>query len=1282
MRSLKLPVNTLVGGARGLVSPARRLNLVSLLLSALLLSGATSIAVAQSVNSRVTGIVKDTAGASVPGAKVMLMDAATKDRKEVTTNEDGSFTISDVRPGAYSVVVEATGFKKLSVTNLTVHVDTPVILNSLTLEAGGIAETVSVTASDAQSLIRSEDAKLSTTVDVKQVQDLPLNGRNPINLAGGMAGVNTNTNTRQASINGLRGSFSNITWDGIEINDNLVRTDALFGVNTPSVAAVAEFSLTTQNAGADDGLGIAQVKLTTPRGGSSYHGEVYDYYRNDAFDANNYFNNISGLPKPILLQHQYGFNASGPFALPRFGEGGPVLTEKNKLFFYGFFEYTDTKQDFNPNRTVLLDPARSGAFSYIVSCTANFNDQSVPANQRCPQGIAPGSTRTVNLLGLTGRSIDPRIQELLKLTPSSNNTQLGDTRNTAGFRFNTPNGSTGRNIGFRLDYDITAKHRIEGVYSHFLSKLPNDVQLNNIGEQFPGLPGGGQESSRPRWAVAWIASLTPNITNEARFGFSSSTPLFFNKEDFSEGYRLTLPLITNPIQNFLQQGRAPRNYDVIDNLTWVKGSHVFKFGTSARFIRILNFNDAGIVQQYTVGFNSTTNPSPLNTGMFPGGISTTQFGTANSLLGLLTGAVSSVSETFNIEDRDSGFTRGLGSRRFLDYNTVAFYGTDTWRIKPNLSLNLGLRWEYIGPLTERNGLGLMPKDLSLDVLFNPNAVLDFAGKGTGREFLAKDLDNFAPNFSFAWDPFKDGKTSVRGGFSIAYAIDNNATVLNNSSVGGNAGLQSTVTVSTLSGTVAGGIVNCTGTPVTCVPFSQAPIPAFKVPRTLVDNLALSQTPTLFTTEYNLKTPYAEQWNVGIEREIMKDTALSVGYVGNRGVQLTRGLDTNQVIINQNGFLADFLRARNNCIAQGATLAGAGTPLEKCTNAAFNPNITGSQPLTIISRLGNGGNLTNATVLNLIRQNQVGELVSNYLSSRNTFFSTAQPCVQGATGPLCPSFFLPVNGNAFVTDYIGSSGWSNYHGLQAEIRKRFTDGWYYQVNYTWSKAFTNAEQAQAEFAPYLDNAVGDPLEKKRLNQDVQHVLKANWVYELPIGPGKRFWNSGGVGGKVLGGWQLSGIAQFRTGRPISFLSTRGTFNRAARSGNNTANSTLTLPELQARTGLFFHPTTGAPLVVHPELIGPDGRANPAFLTHPGAGEVGHLSLTPVDGPGYWNVDTAVIKRIRFKERLGLELRLEAFNVFNHTNFSVPNTLSLDDTDFGKINAAFDPRILQLSWKFTF
>jgi hypothetical protein len=624
-----------------------------------------------------------------------------------------------------------------------------------------------------------------------------------------------------------------------------------------------------------------------------------------------------------------------------------------------------------------------------------------------------------------------------------------------------------------------------------------------------------------------------------------------------------------------------------------------------------------------------------------------------------------------VANRTDGFTRGVGSIRNLDYDTLGLYVGDTWRFRENLSINFGLRWEYISPVTERSGLGLMPKDTSLAVLNNPLAVLDFAGKGTGREFLKKDLNNFAPNFSFAWDPFKSGKTSVRGGFAVSYAIDNNATVLNNAAVAGNAGLASTVSLTNLTGTLSGAGI---------VPI---PTPAFKVPRTLIDQLTLSQTPTIFTTEFDLNTPYAAQWNFGVEREIFKDTALSVGYVGNRGVQLTRGIDTNQVVIFQNGFFQDFLRAQNNCALQGATLAGAGTPLEKCTNAAFNAAIPGSVALPIISRLGSGGLLNNATILNLIKQGQVGELAATYVgANRNTFMKLDQPCVTLAAGGLCPSFFLPANGNAFVTDYVGSSGWSDYHGLQAEIRKRLTNGWYYQVNYTWSKAFTNAEQAQAEFAPYLDNTIGDPLEKKRNNQDIQHSFKANAVYELPFGPGKAYLNGGGLAGKFLGGWQISGIANVRSGRPITFTSGRGTVNRSARSGNNTPNTTMTLSQLQSNTGLFYSPTTGLPLLINPALIAADGRAAASAFTHPLAGTFGNLSLTPVDGPGYWNVDTAIIKRTRFSESLNLELRLEAFNVFNHTNFSVGNNQDINSTAFGKITSAFDPRILQLSFKFNF
>jgi hypothetical protein len=1190
---------------------------------------------AQATITRVSGTVRDTNAAVVPGVKITLIDVSSKEEKTASTNDEGNFVITDVRPGSYSVTVERAGFKKTQVSNVLVHVGVPAVL-SLVLEPGGVAETVSVTASDAQSLIRSEDAKLSTTIDVKQVQDLPLNGRNPINLAGGAAGVNTNTNVRQSVINGLRGSFSNITWDGISINDNLVRTDSLFGVNTPSVAGVAEFTLTTQNAGPDEGLGIAQIKLTTPRGGKAFHGSIYDFYRNDKFDANAFFNNANGLPKPKLLQHQYGGNIGGPFALLRFGEGGPHFTQKHKLFFFFFYEKTNTTQDFTPLRTVLSAGARTGSFTYLRADN--------------------GQPQTVNLLSLSGRTIDPRIQTLINLTPASNNNDAGDTRNTQGYRFNTPNGSTGKNVGFRVDYDVTSKNRVEVIYSKFISVLPNDVQLNDIGEQFPGLPGGGQQSLRPRASIAWNSNPTSSITNELRVGYAQSTPIFFNAEKFNVGYRLALPLITNPVQNFLQQGRTPTSYDLMDNAGLVKGNHLIKFGFLARRVRILNFNDGGIVPQFTVGFNTTSNTMPVanNTTNFPGGISSNEYTNATGLLGLLTGAVSTGSQTFNVKDRTSGFSRGVGSIRHLDYNTLAFYGGDTWRFRSNLSLNFGLRWEYVSPLTERDGLGLMPKDTSLAVLSDPNAVLDFAGSGTGRPFTAKDMNNWAPNVSFAWDPFKDGKTSLRGGFAISYAIDNNATVFSNSSVGGNAGLQSTFTNSALTGTVSGGGIITLATP------------TFKVPRTLVDQLTLSQTPTLWTTEFNLATPYAAQWNLGIEREIWKDTGLSVGYVGNRGVSLTRGLNTNQPIIFQNGFFADFLRAQAN-------LALTGNPA--CITA-------GCQTLTVFPKIGAGGNLGNASIRTFISQGQVGELANQYLASRNTFLTIG---VNGAT--LDTGFFLPVNKNAYETAYVGSSAWSNYHGLQAEIRKRLTHGWYYQVNYTWSKAFTNAEQAQAEFLPYLDNTIGDPLEKKRNNQDVQHVLKGNAAYELPFGPGKRFLNVGGFGGKVLGGWQISGIATARTGRPISFISGRGTLNRSGRSGNNTANTTLTLSALQGLTGLFHNLTNGLPLLVDPKLIGTDGRANTAFFSHPAAGTLGQLSLTPVNGPGYWSADAALIKRTRFKENLNLELRLEAFNVFNHTNFNVANSLDINSTSFGKItstNFGGNPneRVIQLAFKLNF
>jgi hypothetical protein len=1202
-----------------------------------LLVGLSGIAaVGQVSNTRVTGTVTDPKGAAISGATVTLTDKATNSAKTVATGEDGQFAFNDVREGDYSVSVEAGGFKKTNVVDVTINIGQTTPLN-IAMEIGDIGETVNVTSSDAQQLVHSDNAELKTTVLGRQIQDLPLNGRNPLTLAGLQAGVNTSGGNRTASVNGLRGSFTNLTWDGININDNFVRTDSFFGVAAPSVVSVSEFTLVSQNSGPGDGLGVAQIKLVTPRGSNEYHGSFFNFLRNDALDANTFFNNANGTPREKLIRNQFGFNIGGPWALPRFGEGGPSTIGKDKLFFYFYYEGTLERTQTTVNRTVLDADSRTGVFQYR---RADNN-----------------ALQSVNLLALAGARgvLDPVMVQRLNQTPVPNNFDIGDSRNTGGFRFNTPSGSDGHLYGFRLDYDANSKHRFEAIYSKFKFDFPNDT-FNNIGEVFPGLPGAGQGGPRPRGSFAWHWAPTGHITNELRGGFNYYNADFINQEDFAEGFQLafplqvgstTVPLTTNPVQNFLPQGRNVKVHEFMDNASWVKGNHFAQFGGSLRLVQVLPFNDVGVIPSYTLGFGAN-NVNPLAAGQFPGGVSTNDFTSATRLLSVLIGSVTSGTQTFNVRDTTSGFVAGAGEDRDLRNYNLSFYGNDTWRVRPNLTFSLGLRWEFQSVPTEKNGLALLPRG-GTAALFDPNAILDFAGGDTGRPFFNNDLNNFAPSVSFAWDPWESGKTSIRGGYSISYVIDNNITTVRNA-FRGNAGLVSTRTITGISGTVSSGGI---------VPI---PAPVFAVPRTQAQNIALDPAAAIFAIDENLRTPYVQQWNVGIEREFARDTVFEVRYVGNHGVKLSRGLDFNQMRIFDNGFLADFRRAQFNQL-----------------NCAGNPNPTaaqcpGRQALTILNRLGNAGagvgHLNDASVRNIITQGQVGELASFYALNRSFFLSGAG----GGDPTLTPSFFLPANANAFAADLITNGSWSNYHGLQAEVRRRLSAGLYFQANYTFSKAFTDFEGSQTSFLPYLDNALGGVIEKQRSSNDITHVFKTNAVYELPFGPGKRFLNWSGAAGKLFGGWSLNGISRWQSGEPISIVSARGTLNRTARSASNTVNTNLTISQLQDMTGVFYDPVTTRPRLFDPALT--------AQLFNPTAGTVGTLQLTPVSGPSVFFLDMSVIKRTSITENVNIEFRAEAFNVLNHTAFNVGQVQNINAASFGQITTTFDPRILQFALKLNF
>lgn len=1238
---------------------------VSAIVAAILSYGFFLSAAAQTVNTTVTGTVKDAAGAIIPGAKVILTDAGTKLSVSATTNNEGFYLFNDVRAGYYTIAVEASSFKKTEVRDVKVDVGIPATVN-VNLEAGQIAEVITTTATDSQTLVNTENAELSTTISAKQITDLPLNGRNPVQLATLQAGVATNSGTRSATINGMRGSFNNITWDGINIQENYLRgatNSSLFAQAAPSVIGVAEFTITTQNAGAADGTGAAQVKLVTPRGTSEFHGELFEFHRNDALDANSYFNNASGLNKEKLIQNQFGGGIGGPIKLPK-KIFGPLGFDTNKLFFYAYDEETRVAETTAFTRNVLFDAARQGNYTY--------------------RRVDNGQLQTINLLSLTGRQADPLIRGLLAQTPLPNdvNSNSGDRINTAGFRFNTPSGNISRLWGFRIDYNLSERHRFEAIHSNNKNDFPNDT-TNDTGEPFPGLPGAGQFPRRIRWAGAWNWVVTPTINNEVRGGTYRQKSRFTNTREFPEGYVLTFPTIgtavTNPIRNTQNSGRDGNITELTDNASWAKGSHFVRFGGNFRHVQIIPFSFGGVLPAYTIGFGSG-NINPLNSGnaaQFPGGIAANDFTNASNLLALLTGALTTATQTFNVVDATSGYVAGAEQRRDLQYYTLGFYGSDTWRVRPNLTLNFGLRYEYYDPVREANGLGLLPRG-GLEALTDPNLILEPAGGGQGtRPFYSPDKNNFAPNFSFSWDPFKsEGKTTIRGGYSIAYVIDSLIQTAENAAIDGNAGLTSAVTVPNIIGTASGALPSIS-------------TPAFKIPRTLRDQQAININPTVFTIDPNLRTPYVQQWNFGIEREIFRDTVAEVRYVGNHGVKLTRGIDINQVRIFDNGFLQDFQRAQGNLFAseaENARQAAANVPVAQrvAVSPAFNQAVPGSQQLTIFPRVGRGGffaaatgTALNATIVNLIRQGQVGEVVQTYVAGRNIYLTPGTNNAQ-----LSPGFFLPANPEAGVVDYVGNGSFSNYHGLQAEIRRRFKNGFYFQTNYTFSKAFTDFDGSDSNFSAFLDLGQNLVLEKKRQANDVTHIFKANGGYELPFGPGKA-WFQDGVIGRALGGWRLGAIFEARTGRPLSYVSNRGTVNRQGRSAKNTAISSLSRQELQELTGLFYDPATRRPLFVDPSLIGSDDRANPQFLQNPAAGQFGTLQLTPVSGPGYWNLDFRMIKNTKIRESLGLEFSAEAFNVFNHTNFFVSaESHDINSQTFGRINSTFDPRILQFALKLTF
>jgi hypothetical protein len=1237
-------------------------------------------ALAQSSTGNLVGTVSDASGV-IPNATVVIKDKQTGKERTVQTNGQGGFTVPDLDVGVYTVTVTATGHKTHISTDVKIDVGKEYSL-PIMMAVGEVSENVTVVAG--ADIINNTNPELATNIGPRQLLELPLLTRNPLALILTSSGTASNP-SQGTSINGQRTSSTNIVRDGININDNFIRSNATdFAPQRPSVDDIGEFTISSQNA-ADAGFGAAQLTLATPRGSNGFHGAVFEYNRNSKFAANSFFNNATGVfaaNDPLVLA---GIKTAGAPKNPRpfrnrnqFGGkiGGPIL--KNKLFFFTYYEGLRDRVSSNKLTTTMLPSALTGGFTY------NRSDN--------------GALQTVNVLnpafgtGIT--AIDPTVQaRILSRLPQGNTTEAGDLRNTTGFRFSQKANQDRDSFTTRIDYDINAKHSINGVYNHVKeANLRTDIDGS-----FNLTPLATQPSVNNFLSLGYRAILSSRLTNELTGGFFKSVPTFHSAEPAKATNFIIPTLVTNPEVTFLDQGRAVRTENYQDNVTYLKGNHSLRFGGQFQNVTIDAFNDAGITPTYNLGTNINTPQISTaqfnNTALFPGGVPTAQRGTANSLLALLGGIVTGGSATFNVTDKTSGFVPGATQRRIFNFKQYGTYFSDQWRVKPSLTLTLGVRYDYQTPLKSVNGLQLEPIIAKgqdpIQAVLDPNGAFQFVGGNVGKPgvFNFPDRNNFSPILGFAWAPhFKDGlmgklvgdgKTVFRGGYRMDYVNDELVRAPDNA-LANNSGLQlASILTNPLTGTTS---LNDRVSALRTVP-----VPTFVANRTyLLNNQQGALQAAAFAVDPHLQVPRTSEYSFGFSREIGFNSVLEVRYVGSRGTNLMRAADFNQVDIRSNGFGADFNRAVNNCRAQGATLPGTGDPLFRCTNASFNALIPGSVPLTVFPNLTSGGLLTNSTILGQIQGGIPADLAVTYI-------------INALTGTVK----FNANPNIFVADVVNNNAYFKYNSLQAELRRRFANGLWMNLNYTFEKELTNGQgTGQTRVEALLDNLQPN-LEKSRADYDQTHVFNLSATYDLPFGKGKHFLGgSGNWLDRLVGGWEVTSIVRWASGAPVTLVDARGTLNRAGRSGRQTAVTALTKSQIKALAGVFRTPNgiffinpTAANRNADGSITGTQtGRAANGFATtfagqvffNDDPGTTSGLERAFLNGPSFFNLDSSVIKNIRINERMKIQLRGEFFNILNHTQFAVDTQFySINSTSFSRITSlATSARITQFAIRLEF
>jgi hypothetical protein len=1256
-----------------------------------------------------TGTVTDPKGAVIAGATVTLVSNDTKQEFTAQTNGEGTFNIPSLFAGVYTATVSQQGFKTAKVTEIKVAVGTPSSI-TVALEVGAASETVTIVGGG--ELLQTQTATVGTTLTGRQITDIPTASRNALDLVLAMPGTGTPGRPRTSSVNGLPKGALNITMDGINVQDNTLKSsDGFFTYIQPRTDAIQEVTISTATPGAESSAeGAVQIKFVTAAGGNEYHGSGYWYHRNPALNANYWFNNRDLAADPVthkapqqrILLNQFGVKIGGPMSLPK------VFNGKDRAFFFvNYEEYRLPEKSTQRVRTIYTADAANGIYKF----TTTSQTYAPPANVTC----TTGTTRTcsVNVFTLAAAAglistVDPTIQKLLADIRSSVSTVNGVLTPVSGspnieqFGFFNTGAQLRRFPTVRLDANLGKNHHLENItnYQEFLTKVDF---LNNVDPIFPGFPNhGSQTSNRFSNTSAWRWTISPNIVNEARFGLTGGTVKFFGEvtpaQFANQGFaRLNLNssgLGTNSAT--ATAGPELRNAPIKqfnDNLSWIHGKHAFNIGTS--FTRLnLWITDATVVPAVNFGISSTLAGD------------TTAFNAFSSLQATVGQQAGAAAFYAQLSGRMSLLTRYVGLSESGNYTPQGFftsrasqteygiYGQDSWRIKPNLTLTGGLRWEVQGPFTVLNntitqvGYAGLFGESGTDNLFKPGVLTGSPTTYTrftkGSKTNNTAYGNFAPSFGFNWSPnFKSGllrklggesgQTVLRGGFSMAYVREGLNTFLSIMAANPGQTIDASQNTSGSPFALATGLYFRNGLPALAAAVPTQP----NLPNTgFITDSANAFAP-------NLKTGYVESWTFGIQREIKKDNVFEIRYVGNRGHQLWRQVDLNEQVMFENGTLAEFKLAQANTLAnlaagRGFTMkyfgAGTGTVPLPILFKEIQSTTVGGVPSDVNNPAHYASTLwANSTVLA-----GLNPLNSNPGAGRCCvgFWGVITSTLNEATfGPNRAAWGVPLNffivnmnkrGGSFL---INNGGQTWYDAVTLEFRRRFSKGLLVQSNYTLGKALGNTFASSSVVFDQPATLRDYHLRKGVSPFDITQGFKTNFIYELPFGRGKQFLGSSkGIVNGLLGDWTFNGNIRIQSGSPFSFGNVQlvgmtakelqkaiGVYRGQPNSDNSAFTKEVYFLPLDIRLNTFRANNTSftAAGAVYTQGA-PTGRFIAPFGFNSCAqgiiGQCGYNNLI-LKGPSFFRFDLSLAKKIKFTERMNLEMRAEALNAFNNINWLV-------------------------------